>query len=208
MADKDKAHNILKALVAAYPDARCELDFSSDFELLVAVILSAQCTDKRVNLVTKELFKIANTPKGMLELGQEELEKIIYPCGFFRQKSKSILESAEELLKKHNGAVPNDFEALVALKGVGRKTANVVLGELFNTGGVAVDTHVFRVSRRLGLSNGKDPKRVEEELTTLLKGLDRQVHQVHHALIFHGRYCCKSRSPNCEKCRVKEYCTM
>jgi len=201
---EDKAQEILRILTTHYPDAHCELNYTSDFELLVAVILSAQCTDKRVNIVTQNLFKITNTPAAMLELGQERLEKIIYPCGFYRQKTRSILATAHELLAKYGGVVPNDFDALVRLQGVGRKTANVVLGELFGTGGIAVDTHVFRVSRRLGLSNGKDPYAVEKDLTNIFKG---QNHQAHHALIFHGRYCCKSQRPECGKCPVTEFCT-
>lgn len=205
MADNKRSNNILRALVAIYPHAKCELNYSSDFELLVAVILSAQCTDKRVNLVTSELFKVANTPTKMLELGEAALSKIIYPCGFYAVKAKNIIATSKDLLDKHKAVVPNDFEALIALKGVGRKTANVVLGELFNTGGVAVDTHVFRVSRRLGLATGKNPHEVEKQLTALFKN---QTRQAHHALIFHGRYCCKSQRPNCNDCGVKEYCTI
>ena len=202
MGDK-KATDILNLLINKFPDASCELNYSSGFELLVAVILSAQCTDKRVNIVTKELFAKANTPSQMLELGSENLQKIIYPCGFYRQKTKSILMAATVLLEKYNGTVPNDIDALTAITGVGRKTANVVLSELFNSGGMAVDTHVFRTAKRLGLASGNTPKKVELELNKLFKGNTKAAHQT---LVWFGRYLCKSQRPLCADCPVVEYC--
>jgi len=202
---KSRAVNIIKTLVKMYPNAHCELNYGSDYELLVAVILSAQCTDKRVNLVTKDLFKLANTPNAMLELGQERLSKIIYSCGFYAVKAKNIIVMSNDLLNKHGGKVPNDFDALVNLAGVGRKTANVVLAELFDTGGIAVDTHVFRVSKRLRLAKGDTVEKVERELSELFKDYPSKK-QIHHSLIFFGRYCCTARNPNCRECAVKEYC--
>jgi len=200
----ERDNSLINALIDAYPDARCELNYISDFELLVAVILSAQCTDRRVNLVTRELFEVANAPKKILELGEEALAKIIYPCGFYKVKAANIIDTARVLDENYNGKVPNDFDSLIKLKGVGRKTANVVMGELFNSGGVAVDTHVFRVSRRLGLASGNTVEKVELELAEKFKGLANR--QIHHAMIFHGRYCCKSRNPECGRCRVREFC--
>ena len=204
--DRKIAHQILKLLASRYPDAACELSYLSVFELLVAVILSAQCTDKRVNLVTDKLFKVASSPTDFLLMSQEELEKWIYPCGFFRQKARSIRSVSKDILEKHGGEVPGDFDALIALDGVGRKTANVVLSVAFGQNNLAVDTHVFRVSRRLGLSNGKNPYEVEKDLVALLQ--DGEFAQAHHLLIFHGRYCCKSQNPDCGKCPVISYCTV
>ena len=199
--ENPKAQKIFEVLTKAYPNARCELDYNSNFELLVATVLSAQCTDKRVNIVTKELFKLANTPIAMLELGQSALEKIIRSCGFFREKSKNILALSNDLVAKYNGEVPSTLEELTALKGVGRKTANVVLSEAFGQNTIAVDTHVFRVSRRLGFSEGKTPLAIEKDLMEVFKENASKMHQL---LIFHGRYCCKSLNPNCSGCPVED----
>ncbi|MCL2848242.1 MAG: endonuclease III [Firmicutes bacterium] len=201
--ESSKAKKIFEVLTKAYPNARCELDYSSNFELLVATVLSAQCTDKRVNIVTTELFKLANTPMAMVELGQSALEKIIRSCGFYREKSKNILALSNDLVAKYNGEVPSTLEELTALKGVGRKTANVVLSEAFGQNTIAVDTHVFRVSRRLGFSEGKTPLAVEKDLMELFKENASKMHQL---LIFHGRYCCKSLKPMCGKCAVRDGC--
>ena len=202
--EKERAHKILELLSARFPDAGCELRYRTDFELLVAVILSAQCTDKRVNRVTADLFKKASAPEDFLAMGREELEKLIYSCGFYRQKAKSILSAAADVKEKHNGRVPSDFGALVKMRGVGRKTANVVMSVAFGGDNIAVDTHVFRVSRLLGLSKGKTPEAVEKDLAALLAhgGYAR----AHHLLIFHGRYCCKSQRPLCGECAVRPYC--
>lgn len=199
--DVDK---IISALERAYPDAHCELDYGSVFELLVAVILSAQCTDKRVNEVTKTLFKRANTPKAFVEMQQEELEKLIYSCGFYRNKAKNIKSMSLDVLTRFDGKVPESFDDLLSLAGVGRKTANVVTSVTYGGDGIAVDTHVYRVSRRLGLSDGKTPYDVEKDLTALIEPKKRA--DAHHLLIFHGRYCCKSQRPECAKCPVIEYC--
>ncbi len=198
LMDAEKAKIILSTLENAYPDARCELNFGSPFELLVATILSAQCTDKRVNEVTSVLFKKTNTPEKFASLGYEELESEIFSCGFYRNKARNIIECSRKLLTDHGGKVPDDFDALLSLPGVGRKTANVVMANAFGGDNIAVDTHVFRVSRRLGFSDGKTPYDVEKDLMSLL---DESVYsKAHHLLIFHGRYCCKSQSPKCGMC--------
>ena len=199
------AQKVLKILRERYPDAGCELNYGSEFELLVAVILSAQCTDKRVNSVTAELFNAASTPKAFLAMGSDALEQRIFPCGFYRQKAKSILSACADIMNKHGGRVPDDFDALVALRGVGRKTANVVLSVAFGQHDrIAVDTHVFRVSRRLGLSRGSTPEAVEKDLTAAFRGEASAA--VHHALIFHGRYCCHARKPKCGECPAAGLC--
>jgi len=198
-----KANLILDKIVVTFPNAHCELNYNSGFELLVAVVLSAQCTDRRVNVVTKELFGIANTADKMLELGQERLEKIIYPCGFYNQKAQTILQASSRIKLEHGGNVPNDFDFLTSIKGIGRKTANVVLSELFNGGGIAVDTHVFRVAKRLGLAAGNTPEKVEKELTVLYGDRTKAAHQ---SLVFFGRYLCRAIKPLCTECPVKENC--
>ena len=196
--DAEKAKDILGRLESAYPDAQCELMFSSPFELLVATILSAQCTDKRVNEVTSVLFKSYNTPQDFASLDYAELESMIFSCGFYRNKARNIIECSRKLLTDHGGQVPDDFDTLTSLPGVGRKTANVVMANAFGGDNIAVDTHVFRVSRRLGFSSGKTPYEVEKDL---MKLLDKNVYsKAHHLLIFHGRYCCKSQSPKCGVC--------
>ncbi len=202
--DLSLANEILRALEDAYPDAKCELDFRSPFELLVATILSAQCTDKRVNAVTKVLFEQVNTPAGFASMSYEELQPKIFSCGFYKNKAKNIIDCSKELLIRFNGKVPCGFNELLSLPGVGRKTANVVMANAFNGNTIAVDTHVFRLSRRLGFSSGKTPYDVEKDLMALLD--ETQYSKAHHLLIFHGRYCCKSRSPQCSICPVSSLC--
>ena len=194
----------LEILEEVYRGAVPELKFNSAFELLVAVILSAQCTDKRVNQVTKILFPIANTPKKILELGQIELEKIIKPCGFFKTKSKHIIETAKILSESYGGEVPSDFEELVKLPGVGRKTANVVTSVAFKKPAIAVDTHVFRLANRLKLAEGKTPLEVELGLQKIIPR--EKWSAAHHWLIRHGREICRSRSPKCQECPLKNIC--
>lgn len=200
----NRENNIMEALVAAYPQAGCELKFGSVFQLLVAVILSAQCTDKQVNRVTPDLFKAASTPEDFDRMPQEQLEKLIFSTGFYRNKAKNIKAAARDLIMRFGSNVPDTMEELVSLAGVGRKTANVVLSVAFGKDAIAVDTHVFRCSRRLGLSDGKTPAAVEKDLTSIFK--PPLLGKAHHALIFHGRYCCKSQRPDCAGCPVKEYC--
>ena len=187
-----------------FPDAECELKFNSDFELLVDVILSAQCTDKRVNQVTSELFKEFNTPEKMITLSQEQLENKIRSCGFFHNKAKHILDASKDLVERFNGEIPSDKKSLKSLAGVGEKTANVVLATAFNVPAIAVDTHVFRVSNRLGIANSKDVLKTQKQLEKNLPK-DKWI-KFHYALVLHGRYVCKSQKPNCEGCGLKEYC--
>jgi endonuclease-3 len=166
--------------------------------------LSAQCTDKRVNKVTSELFKEYNTPEKMLQLSQEELGTKIKSCGLYNNKSINILEASKKILQDFKGKVPQTMEELMSLPGVGRKTANVVLSNAFRIPAIAVDTHVFRVSNRIGIAKGKNPNEVEMEL---MKNIDRDMWSItHHYLIWHGRYTCKSRKPQCEQCPIAPYC--
>lgn len=203
MENKD-TEKIVETLSNTYPDAKCALNFESPYELLVSTILSAQCTDVRVNQVTEELYKEYNTPEKMVTLTEEELGEKIKSCGFYKNKSKNILGATREILMNHEGKVPNTMEELIKLPGVGRKTANVVLSNAFGVPAIAVDTHVFRVSNRLGIAKGNTPERVENEL---MKNIPRDKwSDTHHYLIWHGRQICKARKPNCEKCSVAPYC--
>ena len=195
---------ILAELQRLYPDARPALKYTSPYELLVAVILSAQCTDERVNKVTAELFKQHNTPQNMLKLTQEELEKFIFSCGFYRAKAAHILSASKDICEKFGGEVPADFDMLKSLAGVGQKTANVVWSVAFGGDAIAVDTHVFRVSNRLGLANAPTPEKTEDQLKTVIPKSDWS--KAHHWLIYHGRRVCHSRKPDCENCTLKEGC--
>lgn len=202
--NKTNANDILDKLEQKFPNAKCELNYTTPFELLVAVILSAQCTDKRVNQVTSELFKIYNTPKQFAMLSVEELSFYIYSCGFYKNKATNIIETSKILQEKYNGEVPRTMEELTSLKGVGRKTANVVMSEAFKIPAIAVDTHVLRVSNRLGFIKSDSPDKVE---LALQKQIDKsRWSRAHHLFIFLGRYCCKSQNPNCAECPVYEYC--
>lgn len=204
VTEKERAKEILDILSKMYPDAHCELDYSTPFELLVAVILSAQCTDKRVNKVTDELFKIYNTPEDFANLDTETLEKLIFSCGFYHNKAKNIINASREILLNFNGKVPETVKELMTLSGVGRKTANVVYSVAFGGEAIAVDTHVFRVSNRLGLANAKTPEKTELQLMEIIS--QGQWQKTHHYLIFHGRYTCASQNPKCEKCSLLKYC--
>jgi endonuclease-3 len=195
---------VLQKLENTYFGAKPQLNYSSEYELLVAVILSAQCTDKRVNEVTKVLFQKYNTPYKMSQISQEELEKYIYSCGFFRNKAKNIISVSNILLQKYNGQVPNDFNALTSLPGIGRKTANVVMSVAFNVPAIAVDTQVFRVSNRIGLAKAKTPFETEMQLNKLIE--KNSWSKTHHYLIYLGRDVCKAGKPNCQNCVIKELC--
>lgn len=196
---------IIRRLKAAYPEARCALDFKTPLQLLVATILSAQCTDTRVNIVTKDLFRKYPDAKAFAAAKLPELEKAIQSTGFFRSKAKSISTTCGELVEKFGGRVPQELDALVKLRGVGRKTANVVLGTGFGIpSGVVVDTHVGRLSRRLGLSRQADPVKVERDLMGLLP--KRQWIDFSHLMIAHGRQICLARKPKCEICPLAELC--
>ncbi len=195
---------IIELLEKMYPDADTELVFNSEYELLVAVMLSAQCTDKRVNQVTSELFKEYNTPEKMLTLTQEQLEKKIFSCGFYKNKAKNILAASERLVNEFDGKVPADWNVLQTLPGVGRKTANVVAAVAFNIPAIAVDTHVFRVANRIGITNAKNELNTELQLQKEIPK-DKWL-RVHHLIIWHGRRCCDARKPKCDECLIKEYC--
>ncbi|MCM1546667.1 MAG: endonuclease III [Clostridiales bacterium] len=195
---------ILKELARLYPDARPALQYKSPYELLVAVILSAQCTDERVNKVTEKLFKKHNSPATMLELSQEELEKYIFSCGFYRNKAAHILSASRDIVDKFGGEVPRGFDELKSLAGVGQKTANVVWSVAFGGDAIAVDTHVFRVSNRLGLAEANTPFKVEEQLKKVIPKSDWS--KAHHWLIYHGRRVCHSQRPDCANCTLMDMC--
>lgn len=195
---------VLQRLIAAYPDAECALHYTSPFQLLVATILSAQCTDVRVNLVTPALFAAFPDPYKLAVATQEEVEELIRSTGFFRNKARNLIACAIALVDQHNGAIPGGLDALVALPGVGRKTANVVLGNAFAVPGMVVDTHVKRISRRLGWTESDDPEKIERELCRLLP--QALWTQAGHTLIAHGRACCKAPTPECSRCPVEDAC--
>ena len=199
------ARELLKRLPAIYPDAHCELDHSNPLELLVATILSAQCTDKRVNIVTKDLFQRCRTAVDYADISQEELEALVRSTGFYRNKAKNIRAMGAALLAKHGGEVPSTLEALADLPGAGRKTANVVLGNAFQKNeGVVVDTHVGRLSQRLGLTIFSDPIRIEKDLIKLFPRDSWTL--LSHWLIFHGRRRCPARKPDCPNCELRDIC--
>ena len=200
-----KVDEILNYFDELHPNPQCALHFSNNFELLVAVVLSAQCTDERVNQVTKTLFKLANTPKQMIDLGERKIKEIIYPCGFYNNKTKSILSLSKDLVEKFNGQVPATMKELTTLSGVGRKTANVVLGIAFGGQTIAVDTHVHRVSKRLNLtSQNSTVEKCEQDLLKLIPTSRRT--KFHHQAIWFGRLTCKAKKPLCETCKLKDIC--
>ena len=199
------ALDVLSRLKRAYPDAHCELDHETPLQLLVATILSAQCTDKRVNTVTPSLFQTFPTAASLADAPREKLEEIIRSTGFFRNKAKSLIGLGKALVERHNSEVPDSMDTLVRLPGVGRKTANVVLGNAFRKNdGIVVDTHVGRLSLRLGLSKKSDPVKVEQDLMPLFPRKDWAL--LAHLLIFHGRRVCDARAPKCEICVLSDIC--
>ena len=205
MNKRERAAELLKRLPAIYPDAHCELVYSNPLELLVATILSAQCTDKRVNMVTPGLFRRCPTVADYAAISQEEMEGLSRSTGFYRNKSKNIRAMAAALLERHGGEVPSTLESLAALPGVGRKTANVVLGNAFSKNeGIVVDTHVSRLSQRLGLTKFTDPIRIEQDLIKLFPRSFWT--DFSHCLIFHGRRRCPARKPDCVQCELNDIC--
>ena len=199
-----KREALYRKLAAAIPDPRSELEHATPYELLVAVVLSAQATDKGVNLATRKLFPVANTPAKIAALGVEGLERYIRTIGLYRGKAKNVIALSQILLEKHGGEVPRTREALEALPGVGRKTANVVLNVAFEELTIAVDTHVFRVANRTRLAPGKDPLAVELKLLEVIP--EKYMMHAHHWLILHGRYICVARKPKCPECPVRQVC--
>jgi len=200
-----RARLLVQRLPEVYPDAHCELDYANPLQLLVATILSAQCTDKRVNMVTPALFRRCPTAKDYADISQEEIEELIRSTGFYRNKGKNIRAMGAQLVTQHGGVVPRTLSELAALPGVGRKTANVVLGNAFGLDeGVVVDTHVSRLSLRLGLTKQTDPIKIEQDLMKLIPRESWTLFS--HWLIWHGRRRCKARNPNCQDCEIYDLC--
>ncbi|MCM1289427.1 MAG: endonuclease III [Corallococcus sp.] len=195
---------ILDILAKDFPNPKSELQFNSPFELLVAVILSAQCTDKRVNAVTPALFQAANTPEKMANLPITQIETLIHSCGFYHSKAQYLHDMSSDLVKRFDGVVPDNINDLRTLKGVGRKTANVVYAVAFNGQAIAVDTHVFRVSNRLGIANAANVLETEKQLMQAIP--PEMWADSHHYILLHGRYVCKAQRPLCERCSVCAYC--
>ena len=205
MKKKDEAIKIIEVLKNTYPDATCSLDFTNPFEMVVAVMLSAQCTDERVNKTTPALFSRCKTIQDFADIDIKELEDIIHPCGFYKNKAKNIKKCAKQVLEKFDGKVPQTMDELLTLAGVGRKSANVILLEAFGiANGVAVDTHAKRISNRIGFSNKTEPEKVEQDL---LKQIPKDyLKDVNHLFVWHGRNTCTARSPKCDTCTVKDFC--
>ncbi|MGN0771102.1 MAG: endonuclease III [Christensenellales bacterium] len=201
---ENEIDELIELLDRQHPEAECELKFNSVYELLVAVILSAQCTDKRVNMVTKKLFEKVNNPYQMSQLAPEELEKDIYSCGFYHNKAKNIIACSKDIVARFDGQVPSNIDDLMSLAGVGRKTANVVYAVGFGGNAIAVDTHVLRLSNRLGLADSDNPLVVEKSLMQAVP--EKNWSHLHHLLIHHGRYVCSSQKPKCDECLIKKYC--
>ena len=205
MKSKKDTQEILDTLKKEYPNSKGSLSFETPFQLLVAVCLSAQCTDDRVNMVTKDLFKVASTPSDFDKLDLNKLEELIHSCGFYKNKAKNLKAAAKKILDDFDGKVPNDINKLVTIPGVGRKSANVIMLDAFNNPqGIAVDTHVGRLSTRIGFSKEKEPIKIEQDL---LKQIPKEeYHMVNHTFIDHGRLICKSQKPKCDLCKIKHLC--
>ena len=205
MKNKKEAIEIIKILKEYYPEATCSLDFTTPFEMTIAVMLSAQCTDERVNKTTPALFAKYNTPEKMASAPIEELEELIHPCGFYKNKAKNMKACSQMLVEKYKGIVPNTMEELQTLPGVGRKSANVIMLEAFhNPQGIAVDTHAKRISKKIGFSKQEEPEKIEKDL---LKVIPKEYYyDVNHLFVWHGRNICIARNSKCEICPVKEFC--
>ena len=197
-------NSLFKNLSKVIKNPRSDLKYKNKFTLLLSVVLSAQCTDVNVNNVTKNIYPKYNNPWHFVKLGRKKIEKLIKSIGLFRNKAKSVYLLSKQLIEKHNGKVPKNFDDLLALPGVGRKTANVVLNEGFGFSTIAVDTHIFRVSNRTGLAFGNNPDQVEQALYKVVP--KKYLKDSHHLLLLHGRYTCKSRTPSCKKCVIVKYC--
>lgn len=196
---------LIEKLKQTYPEAKCSLNFTTPFEMLIAVMLSAQCTDERVNKTTPSIFEKYNTPEDFDKMEISLLEEMIHPCGFYKNKAKNIKQTSKILVEKYNSKVPNTMEELISLPGVGRKTANVVMLEAFNNPqGVAVDTHCRRIANRIGLSKQKEPEKIEQDL--LKQFPKKYYYDLNHILIWHGRNTCTARNPKCENCAISKYC--
>lgn len=200
----NQSKSIFKELSKIIKNPKSDLQYKNKFTLLTSVVLSAQCTDVNVNNVTKNIYPFYNKPEDFVRLGQKKIEKLINKIGLFRNKAKNIYQLSKILIREHNSKVPNDFDKLLALPGVGRKTANVVLNEGFGQSTIAVDTHIFRVSNRTKLAPGKNPDEVEKNLYKIVP--PKYLKDAHHLLLLHGRYTCKARTPLCKKCVIEPHC--
>ena len=202
---KEDYIELIKILKDYYPDATCSLDFNTPFELVVAVMLSAQCTDERVNKTTPKLFKRCKTIQDFANIDINELEEIIHPCGFYKNKAKNIKLCAKQVLENFNGEVPQTMNELMSLAGIGRKSANVIMLEVFkNPQGIAVDTHAKRISNLIGLSSQKEPEKIEQDLLKIFP--KKYLKDINHLLVWHGRNTCIARKPKCETCPIKNFC--
>ena len=204
LLNKNKAFDLIHLLNQSIKNPKTSLTYRNKFTLLTSVVLSAQCTDVNVNNVTKSIYKKYYTPKHFVDLGINKIRNLIKSIGLFNNKSKNLYYLSKILLEKHQSKIPNKFEELINLPGVGRKTANLVLNAAFNKPTIAVDTHVFRVGNRTGLSNGKNPEQVENQLLKILPA--KHLKKAHHLILLHGRYTCKSRNPLCKKCVINKIC--
>ena len=203
--NKQNAKKIIDILHTTYPEATCSLDFTTPFEMVVAVMLSAQCTDERVNKTTPELFARCKSIEDYANIDINELEKIIHPCGFYKNKAKNIKLCAKQVIENYNGIVPNNMNDLLTLAGVGRKSANVILLEVYGiANGIAVDTHAKRISNLIGLSSQKEPKKIEQDLLKLFP--KNYLRSVNHLFVWHGRNTCVARKPKCDFCTIKNLC--
>lgn len=203
--NKETAVEIIEDLIKMYPDAKCSLDFSTPFQMLFAVVLSAQCTDERVNKVTAPIFEKYKTAEDIAKININELEELIHSCGFYKTKAKNLKKTAQIISEEYNGKVPESIDELIKLPGVGRKCANVIMLEAFNKPqGIAVDTHCKRVSVRLGFSKEKEPEKIEKDLLKIIPF--EYYKDVNHLFIWHGRNICTSQKPKCDKCKLKKYC--
>lgn len=202
---KEDYIELIKILKDYYPDATCSLDFNTPFELVVAVMLSAQCTDERVNKTTPKLFERCKTIQDFANIDINELEEIIHPCGFYKNKAKNIKLCAKQVLENFNGEVPQTMDELMSLAGIGRKSANVIMLEVFkNPQGIAVDTHAKRISNLIGLSSQKEPEKIEQDLLKIFP--KEYLKDINHLLVWHGRNTCIARNPKCETCPIKNFC--
>ncbi len=204
-SSKENIVKIIELLKSTYPDATCSLDFNSPFELGIAVMLSAQCTDERVNKTTPSIFEKYNKPQDFIDMDIKLLESLIHPCGFYKTKAKNIKAYSKKIMEEYNGKLPEKMEELIKLPGIGRKSANVILLEAFNNPvGIAIDTHAKRICNRLGLSNNSDPSKIEQDLLKIIP--NEYYKDVNHLLVWHGRNTCNARNPRCDKCPVSIYC--
>lgn len=202
---KQQAIDIIEILKKTYPDATCSLDFSTPFEMAIAVLLSAQCTDDRVNKTTPALFEKYSTPEDFTKIELSVLENLIHPCGFYKNKAKNIKLMAQKIMSDFNGELPHTMDELVSLPGIGRKSANVIMLEAYNNPqGIAVDTHAKRISNRIGFSNEETPEKIEQDL--IKKIPQKYFKDVNHLFVWHGRNTCTARSPKCENCTIKNFC--